>query len=300
MVTVRQARPDDHEAVAEFTRDTWPERGGDYVPDVFPKWVAGDGPDQRTFVAVDGDPVGVCQSVLVSGHEAWAQGMRVAPDHRDAGVGRRLNDAVFDWAADRGATVCRNMVFDWNPPGMAASRAFGYDPGPALRAVHPEPDPDPGYDPGGFEVVADPDAAWTCWTRSDARDHLSGLAMDIDESWAVAELTRDRLVRTADETALFAVRDDRTRAVGYRVRKCDRETDNGTTRWAEYGLGAWHDPAAARALLAALARDAAAVDAERTRVFVPEATRPISDAAGAGVEVGERAMFIFEADLTGR
>ena len=72
-VAVRQARPGDRETVAAFTEDTFPELGGDYIPDVFEEWVGTDGPDQRTLVAVvDDRPVGICQAVLLSDHEAWA------------------------------------------------------------------------------------------------------------------------------------------------------------------------------------------------------------------------------------
>jgi len=144
-VRVRQARDEDHEAVTAFTGDTWPDReASDYLPRVFPEWVESDGTDQRTVVAeiADGESgddeeivVGVCQGVMLSEHEAWAQGMRVHPEYRGAGVSYALNDAVFEWAASRGATVCRNMVFSWNLAGLGASRPgrtrprSGRDPG---------------------------------------------------------------------------------------------------------------------------------------------------------------------------
>ena len=112
---VRQARAADHEDIAAFTSDTWGDRfeRGDYIADVFSEWVENDGPEQRTVVAETDDRViGVCQVVLLSEHEAWAQGMRVAEDARASGVAEAMNDACFDWARQRGATVCRNMVFE--------------------------------------------------------------------------------------------------------------------------------------------------------------------------------------------
>ena len=117
---VRPATHDDYEAVAAFTRDTWPDREtGDYIPRVYHDWIEGD--DRGTFVLevdkspdgapeADGSVVGICQGVRLTGHEAWAQGMRTHPAHRGEGVGRRLTEAVFEWARERGATVCRNMV----------------------------------------------------------------------------------------------------------------------------------------------------------------------------------------------
>jgi GNAT superfamily N-acetyltransferase len=112
---VRDARPGDYEAVVAFTEDTWPDRGGDYVPGVYEEWMETEGGDQRTLVL---DPVedeglaGIVQGVLLSEHEAWAQAMRVNPDYRGRRVSPRLAYGVFDWAADAGATVCRNVVFE--------------------------------------------------------------------------------------------------------------------------------------------------------------------------------------------
>jgi len=146
---VREARPADADAVAAFARDTWGQRHDDYVPRVFPEWAASDDSDSGTFVATlspaavaesdavagrdDRDPgdtlvegdgagaaapgepeavVGCIQGVLLTEWEAWGQGIRVDPAARGAGVGTALSEAALDWARDRGATVCRNMVFE--------------------------------------------------------------------------------------------------------------------------------------------------------------------------------------------
>ena len=297
-VRVRQARTDDHDAIVAFTEDTWPDRAvSDYLSRVFPEWVATDGPDQRTFVAtVDGDPAGVLQGVLLSDHEAWAQGMRVAPDARGLGLAHRLTGAVFDWAAGRGATVCRNLVFSWNVDGLGTSRGIGFEPVSEFRWVHPEPDPGASADTD-YTVTDHADAAWSFWQRSDANRALRGLALAPSESWAVRELTRADLRRLADETAVFAVQrgDDGTRGMAYRA----RDYEPGDERVAEYGVAAWTDVPAARTLFAAIARDAAAVGADRTRVLIPETVRAVSDAAYAGVELGEEPDFVLGADLTG-
>ena len=145
---VREARPADVDAVAAFTRDTWGERQEDYIPRVFSDWAASDDSGSGTFVATlppdavaesaaigtkddrrpgdtlvegdgagaadAGDPeavVGCIQGVLLSEWEAWGQGIRVDPAARGLGVGTALSAAALDWARDRGARVCRNMVF---------------------------------------------------------------------------------------------------------------------------------------------------------------------------------------------
>jgi GNAT superfamily N-acetyltransferase len=307
-LSVRQAREADHEAITAFTDNTWPDRGiGDYIPDVFPEWVASDGPTQRTFVLeAEGEVAGLCQGVLLSEHDAWAQGMRVAPAARGEGASKVLNDAVFDWAAEQGATICRNMVFSWNVAGLGASRNVGYDPGAEFRWAHPQPDPGPAPTPdAGLHTVENAAAAWTCWQRSDAREALGGLALDFEESWALAELTHERLARAAADTRVLAVQGEGassgTRAFAYRTRDYERESDDATTeRWAEYGAASWTDLPAARTLFAAIRRDAASLGVDRTRVLIPETVRHVSDAAAAGVEVSEHPDFVMEADLTTR
>jgi GNAT superfamily N-acetyltransferase len=331
-VAVRQARPDDAEAVAAFASDTWDRfDGGDYIPDVFPEWVAGDGDDQRTVVAeLDGAVVGVCQCVALSAHETWSQGLRVAPAHRGSGVASALNGACFDWARERSATVCRAMVFSWNRAGLGTARGVGFAPATEFRWAHPEPDPNAavGSDAAddSLDVVGDPDAAWSAWRRSDARAHLSGLGLDPEESWALSEVTRERFHSAADESSVLAVCGPAgTRAATYRSRVFEREsgddsecddgseteatdaesaasdgTDPATDRWAEYGLAAWTDLPAARALFAAVARDAADCDADRVRVLIPETARHVSDVAYAGTAVSDDPDFVLEADLTGR
>jgi GNAT superfamily N-acetyltransferase len=305
-MTIRQAREDDYDAIAAFTEDTWSDRfdGGDYIPEIYHDWIAGDGPGQRTFVYDTGDDIaGLCQCVLLSDHEAWAQGMRVNPAFRGEGTARALSNRYFEWAGEQGATVVRNMVFSWNVAGLGAARSVGYDPATEFRWAHPDPDPDPAIGGRAAElgVIHDPGAAWTCWMRSDARADLQGLALDLDESWALSELTRERVHRAAEETTVFAVQayeSSGTRATAYRVRTYERDEEDGPETWAEYGVGAWDDEAAARALFAAIQRDAASLDADRTRVLIPETPRHVTDAAHVCGAISDHPDFVMEGDLT--
>jgi GNAT superfamily N-acetyltransferase len=310
---VRQARLDDYEAVAAFTEDTWSDRdSGDYIPRVFEEWVETDGPRQRTLVAdVAGESgpersvAGVVQGVLLSEYEGWGQGIRVNPAYRGEGVGTAMTHELFDWAREAGATVVRNMVFSWNAAGLGQSRAVGYRPATEFRWIHPEPDGDAVTGPEDVAssidgVQVDSDAAWSFWADSDARDHLAGLALSTEETWALSELTRADLERLAEDTAVFAVESPRgLRGMAYRTRTYDRENDDGETEtWAEYGVGAWSDLAGAHALCSAVARDAYDVGADRTRVLVPETPRAVTDAAYLGVEFSEEPDFVLAADLT--
>jgi len=297
-VDIRQARLDDHEAVTAFTSDTWADRDvGDYIPEVFPEWVANDGPDQRTVVVDCGEEVGgVCQAIVLSEHEAWLQGMRVNPDYRGEGYGLAMVEHLFGWCRERGASLARNLVFSWNDAGLGQSRAAGFEPATEARWAQPTPDPD--ADPA-LEVVEDPDAAWTCWQRSDACRHLSGLGIDPGESWSLSEVTRDQLADIADSQRVLAVQGDLgTRAATARVRVREREIDDEIESIAVYGFSVWDDLESAKALFDAIAADAANLGVDRTRVLVPETCRHVSDVAAARADASDEPIFVLEADLT--
>jgi len=351
---VREARPADADAVAAFTRDTWGERHEDYLPRVFPEWVAADDSDRGTFVATlppdavagseavaesddrtdgdtlvegdgagaaaPGDPeavVGCIQGALLSEWEAWGQGIRVDPAARGFGVGTALSTAALDWARERGATVCRNMVFSWNVAGLGQSRAVGFEPETEFRFAEPEPaagsaeGPEAAAaaseadGPGEYRALdgPDPNAAWAFWADSDARDHLRGLALDDGESWACSELTRDRLRTAAEDGRLMAVAGaDALAGFAVRTRVSERPGDEGTDapeRVAVYGAAAWRDVDAAGALYAEIAADAAAVDADDARVLIPETVKHVSDTGANRVPVAGEPDFVMRADLTG-
>ena len=292
--TVRQARLDDHDAVAAFTADTWADRdGSDYIPDIFPEWVEQNGPDRHTAVAVlDGTPVGICQARVLAADEGWLQGMRVDPAHRGEGHGSALVDYLTDWLRERGVTAARNMVFGWNTMGMGQARAAGFGPQTACRWARP----DPVNRDLPESVVEDIDAAWRYWTHSEARESLDGLALDADESWALTELTRDRFASLVGGGRVFAVVADGTQAMT--VRHDVRDHDGDTV--ADYAVAAWADADAAATLLDAIRADAAMLGADATRVCIPETTRHVSDVALARSGISERPVYIFSADLTGR
>jgi GNAT superfamily N-acetyltransferase len=294
-LTVRAARPDDAGAVAAFTEDTWPDREvGDYLPDVFPEWVADDDPDRLTLVADDDDDraVAVIGGRRLTDREAWVQGLRVRPDYRDRGVGSRLLEAVLDWARDGGAEVCRGLVFSWNVASLALTRSVGFDPRTEFRWAEVAADPDAAP---SSQVVGDPDSGWAFWTASEARDHLRGLALDAGQAWSLSELRPDDLEHAAETDGLFVVRDGGTRGLSLRTRIVDGD---GPDRWAEYAVGAWADVDTARALVDAVARDAASKGADRARMLVPETPRFVTDAAAAGADVSGHPDFVLAADLT--
>ncbi|AGB33113.1 GCN5-like N-acetyltransferase [Natrinema pellirubrum DSM 15624] len=307
-IEIRRATHDDYDAVADFTGDIWPDRGGDYIPRIYHDWLEDEpGQGKKTFLAeVDGEAAGIVQAVMLSEDEAWFQGMRVAADYRRRGVSHRLNEATFEWARRQGATVGRVMIFSWNAASLGAARASGFEPVTEFRFAHPDPDPDAE---GPHRVSSDPTKAWRYWTHSDAREYLRGLGLAPEESWAVRELTREDFEQLADETAVFAVEsEDGLAGAAYRTRSYDRPVDGDamdgssddpeTERWVEYGVAAWDGVEAARSLFAAIARDAADCGAEKTRVLIPETARFVTDVPAAGVDIAEEPDFVLGIDLT--
>lgn len=300
--SVRTARPADHDAIAAFTADTWAERDvTDYIPDAFEEWVADEGPDRHTVVAtVEDRPVGVCSGTLLTDEEAWMQGIRVAPDHRGSGVGRAMTEHLFDWAADRGAVVARNMIFGWNDAALGTARRHGFQPATTGRWARPTPDPDAAP---ALAVRDDAAAAWTAWTDSETRAWLSGLALDGDEDWALSELTRSRLGTLADAGRPIAVIDDgigtRAMSVTAGVREGTDEDDE-PVRVADYAVAAWDDATTAESLFDAIRVDAAARDVDHTRVLLPETTEAVADAASARAPLSDEPFYVMAADLTDR
>lgn len=297
-VDIRPATQDDYDEVVSFTQDTWGE-DSDYIPRVFDEWLDEQGDGRMTLVAeIDGTVAGLAQAVMLSPTESWGQGMRVNPDYRGEGVGTAVTDALFEWSRDQGAVVMRNMVFSWNQAGLGQSRAVGYDPATEFRWLQPEPAA--GEIPD--TVTDDVDAAWAFWTDSDAREALAGLGLDMDESWALRELTPDLLARAAAETSLLAVTDDAgTNAMAYRTRTYDRENEDGETEtWAEYGVGAWASVGAAETLITAIKADAADLGADRTRILIPETPQFVTDGAYLRANISEEPDFVMAADLTGQ
>ncbi|WP_324759146.1 GNAT family N-acetyltransferase [Haloarcula sp. GH36] len=292
--TVRQAREADYEDVVSVVEGVWDDREtDDYVPAVFDDWVHSDGPSQRTVVVeVDGTVVGLCQAALVSDHEAYVQGIRVDPAHRGAGYGLAMLGDLFEWASDRGATVARGMVFSWNDAGLGQAVAAGFRPESAFRWARPEP----GEAEPSMPVERDPTAAWSYWTRSDGRTALSGVTLDTEQTWAVAELTRERLQRLADEQAVFAVAGSGTRGIACRVRTTEDAADRTL---AEYAVGTWDDTDAADALFDAVRADAAELGVDGTRVFIPETPRHVAEAAYVRANTSDWPTFVLSADLTG-
>ena len=104
---IRPATSRDVPAIIAFTTGTFD--WGDYVPDVIDEWITD--PTGITLVAlVDGEPVGVARTVLLTSTEAWSHGVRVHRDHRGAGIAGALAENLIIWAREAGAHVVRLLI----------------------------------------------------------------------------------------------------------------------------------------------------------------------------------------------
>jgi GNAT superfamily N-acetyltransferase len=110
-IEIRQARPEDREAVLAFCTHTW--EWGDYIERVWDEWLHT--PTGEFLVALSGgQPVGIVHMQMLNETDAWQEGMRVDPAYRRLGIARRLSAEVAAGAMRRGATTARLLTESTN------------------------------------------------------------------------------------------------------------------------------------------------------------------------------------------
>lgn len=108
---VRRAQESDREAVLAFCSQTWD--WGDYIADVWDEWLHAE--QGALFVAtLDGQPVGVANMRMLNASEAWLEGMRVDPAHRQHGIANALFEAQIAEALRRHALTARLITESTN------------------------------------------------------------------------------------------------------------------------------------------------------------------------------------------
>ncbi len=150
---VRDARPEDREAVFAFCARTWGD-DGDYIPSVWDSWLA-DTSGAVLVGVMDGRPVALSRVNMVTPDEAWIEGVRVAPEARQQGVGGAIVSRSLVRARELGAVVARMFTGSTNVASQRLFARFGFtriaelawytadalpaDPEEAARAVRPRP-----------------------------------------------------------------------------------------------------------------------------------------------------------------
>ena len=113
---IREARPEDREAVLAFCARTW--EWGDYIEFVWDEWLHD--PGGVLFVAtVDGQPVGIDHLRMLNATDAWLEGMRVDPAFRRHGLATALHNAMLIEAMKRGATNARLITESTNTASIS-------------------------------------------------------------------------------------------------------------------------------------------------------------------------------------
>jgi GNAT superfamily N-acetyltransferase len=287
---LRPARPEDKAAVAAFTQGTF--AWGDYVAGRFDDWLAA--PDSLTVVAeVESQTVGLARGALLSPAEAWAQGLRVHPDHRRHGLGAALMRHLAAWAASSGARVIRLSAERENQPALRLFAGLGYRiVGHWLGAERTVGTNAPGASPGsngGKRVpapqrltpapAAEADAAMLAWAGGPLEQAAHGLF--VARPWTWRRLTLADLEAAARRRALWQA------PAGWAV--AEQTEDALHVSWL------CTHAEEARPMLRALADLAAGTAAERLEIEVPDVDwlRAALDLAGwriFPVEVCARAL----------
>ena len=147
---IRALRESDHGIVVPVVDEWWGgRRVADKLPRLFFRYFA------QTSFAVEEDGKVVAFLVGLVGsppNEAYVHFVGVHPDHRSRGLGRRLYEAFFEEARDRGCRAARAITSPVNGGSVGFHRAMGFDimPGDVERggvSVHTD------YDGDGKEKV---------------------------------------------------------------------------------------------------------------------------------------------------
>ena len=121
---VRDAQPEDRDAVFAFCSRTWGD-DGDYIPDVWDSWLAD--PDGAVLVGImNGRPVALSRINMIAPEEAWIEGLRVAPDMRRQGVGRIIVSRSLVRARELGAFVARMFTGATNTASQRLFTRYGF------------------------------------------------------------------------------------------------------------------------------------------------------------------------------
>jgi GNAT superfamily N-acetyltransferase len=108
---VRRAREEDREAVLAFCDQTW--EWGDYIAYVWDEWLHAEN-GVLLVATMDGQPVGIANLRMLTASEAWLEGMRVDPAHRQHGVANALFEAQVAEALRRHALTARLITESTN------------------------------------------------------------------------------------------------------------------------------------------------------------------------------------------
>lgn len=95
MEKIRRCRQEDKRYIEEMAKLIW--EGYDYLPEVFDEWVNDGG---FFVVEEDGRVIGTVKITILPEKVGWLEGLRVHPDYRGRGIGKRLNEFILTRAKE--------------------------------------------------------------------------------------------------------------------------------------------------------------------------------------------------------
>jgi GNAT superfamily N-acetyltransferase len=211
--TIRPARHEDRDAIAEFTEATF--SWGDYVLDSFERWI--EDPNGLVVVATNDNDRAVAMSrcALLTPTESWLQGARVRDEWRRQGIAGAMAGVLTTWAADRGARVVRLAVEDWNQPARGQVERDGFGRPSAwvkatrsVGAASPVPSGNGGRRVAALEQLvrahsSDAEPAYMAWSAGVLGRSGRGL---FALSWTWRRLAPTDLAAAARAEALWSAR----------------------------------------------------------------------------------------------
>jgi len=88
---IREARPEDRPFIEAISRLTW--GGEDYLVRVFDEWLSDGG---FYVLELEGKVIGTAKLTLLPGKVGWLEGLRVHPDYRGRGYGKKLHGFMLE------------------------------------------------------------------------------------------------------------------------------------------------------------------------------------------------------------
>jgi GNAT superfamily N-acetyltransferase len=116
---IRDAKPSDKQTVLDFCKDTF--SWGDYIADVWDFWIL----QGNLFVAEENDvPIGLSHLVFMDDRQAWLEGIRIHPNHRRKGYGRRI---ISHCESIANSKTIRMIIESDNIPSIDLAKSMGYN-----------------------------------------------------------------------------------------------------------------------------------------------------------------------------
>lgn len=120
-MNIRKAEKKDKEQILKIASDTW--EGWDYVPYLLDDWLKEGG----LFVAEENSNImGVTKTTTLSQVELWLEGIRVKPESRGKGIGKKLAFYQLEQAVKEKPRVIRLATVETNTESITIIEKMGF------------------------------------------------------------------------------------------------------------------------------------------------------------------------------